>query len=177
MVLLWFSHDFPTIFLAMACFLRGFRKDPISPPFSQSFRRPWTPSGPPWDPYGTPLGSPWAHLGPPWTPQTTPWAHPGRPLADPRGPDRKTLEKGLAGPDLPEPFWHPKSCFFCYTFSPVAFMHFKGLGLHFRSHFHCFLEVFLATCLQSVKSGGPFANAVNSGWGEGQAPRKQTQKE
>ena len=93
MVLLWFSHDFPTIFLAMACFLRGFRKDPISPPFSQSFRRPWTPSGPPWDPYGTPLGSPWAHLGPPWTPQTTPWAHLGRPLGSPWDPDRETLKK------------------------------------------------------------------------------------
>ena len=108
--------------MLLLCFHEG----PISPPFSQSFGRPWSILGPLLDAFGTPLGLPWAHLGPPLTPQTTPWAHPGRPLADPRGPDRKTLEKGLAGPDLPEPFWHPKSCFFCYTFSPVAFMHFEG---------------------------------------------------
>ena len=93
MVFVWYTYGFPTVFLAIASFLYGFRKDPISPPFSQSFGRPWTPSGPPWDPYGTPLGSPWAHLGPPWTPQTTPWAHLGRPLGSPWDPDRETLKK------------------------------------------------------------------------------------
>ena len=72
MVFLWFSNEFAEIFLAIACSLHVFRKEPISAQFSQSFGRPWTPSGPLSDAFGTALGSPWAHLGPPWTLQTTP---------------------------------------------------------------------------------------------------------
>ena len=109
MVFLWFSYGFPTVFLAIACFLHGFRKDPISPLFSQSFGRPWTPSGPPWDPYGTPLSSPWAHLGPPWTLEMSPWAHLGRPLGLPWDPDRKTLKKGRLRLTLLGPLFALKS--------------------------------------------------------------------
>ena len=112
MVFLWFSNEFAEIFLAIACSLHGFRKEPISAQFSQSFGRPWTPSGPLSDAFGTALGSPWAHLGPPWTPQTSPWAHLGRPLGHPWDPDRKTLRKGVFGFTLSGPPCSLKKTFF-----------------------------------------------------------------
>ena len=94
------------VFLAIACSLHGFREDPISPPFSESFGRPWSPLGPFWIPLAPPQGSPWGHLGPPWTLQTTPWAHLGRPLGPPWDPDQKTLKKGISAGTLWDPFFH-----------------------------------------------------------------------
>ena len=96
-VFLRFSNEFVEIFLANACSLHGFRKEPIPAPFSQTFGRPWTPFGSFSDALGTPMGSPWAHLGPPWTPQTTPCAHLGRPLGPPWDPHRKALKKLVFG--------------------------------------------------------------------------------
>ena len=106
------SNEFAKVFLPVACSLHGFRKEPISAQFSQSFGRTWTPSGPLSDAFGTALGSPWAHLGPPWTPQTSPWAHLGRPLGHPWDPDRKTLRKGVFGSTFLGPPFSLKNMYF-----------------------------------------------------------------
>ena len=107
-----FSYGFRTVFLVIACFLHGFRTDPISTSFSHSFGPPWTPSGPPWDPFETAVGSPWRHLGPPWTLQMSPWAYLGRPLGPPWDPDRKTLKKGVFGVTFLGPLFALKNGFF-----------------------------------------------------------------
>ena len=149
----WFSYGFPMVFLwfsnefAIACSLHGFRKEPISAQFSQSFGRPWTPLGTPFgrlrDRPGLTLGS----LGTPLDPSDEllgpPWATFGTPL----GPRPKNTQKRRL---RLHPFRTP-----FFTKKPVVS---NAKTNHVFDRFLKHFYLILGTCLDSKNTRNPVQN-------------------